>query len=66
METRLWSEGQFTNRRADQNFDLHPDGKRFAVLKTPEDSEQTGPTQVTLVTNWFDEVRQRVASAGQN
>ena len=47
-------------------FSLHPDGMRFAVLKAPEDSEQTGTTQVTLVTNWFDEVRRRDASAGQN
>ena len=63
---RLWSEGQFTGGGTAQNFDLHPNGKRFAVLKTPEDSEQTGPTQVTFVLNWFDEVRSRVASAGQN
>ncbi len=63
---RLWSEGQFTDRGTFQNFALHPDGKRFAVLKAPEDSEQTGTRQVTLVLNWFDEVRRRVASAGQN
>ena len=63
---RLWSEGQFTDRGLNQNFALHPDGKRFAVLKAPEDSEQTGPTHVNLILNWFDEVRRRVASAGQN
>ena len=63
---RLWSEGQFTDRGTVRNFALHPDGKRFAVLKTPEDSEQIGTTQVTLVTNWFDGVRRRVAAAGQN
>ena len=63
---RPWSEGQFTERGSPQNFDLHPDGKRFAVLKAPEDSEQTGPTHVKLILNWFDEVRRRVASAGQN
>ncbi len=59
-------EGQFTDRSISRNFALDPDGKRFAVLKAPEDSEQTGPTQVTIVLNWFDEVRRRVASAGQN
>ena len=63
---RLWSEGQFTDRGLNQNFALHPNGKRFAVLKAPEDSEQTGPTHVNLILNWFDEVRRRVASAGQN
>ena len=62
---RLWSEGQFTHIGA-RNFDLHPDGKRFAVLKAAENSEQTGPTQVTLVLNWFDEVRRRLASPGRN
>ena len=63
---RLWSEGQFTIRDETTNFDLHPDGKRFAVLKAPEDSKQTGPTHVNLILNWFDEVRRRVAAAGQN
>ena len=62
----LWSEGQFTDRGMGRNFALHPDGKRFAVLKAPEDSKQTGPTHVNLILNWFDEVRRRVASAGQN
>ncbi len=63
---RLWSEGQFTDRGVARNFDLHPDGKRFAVLKATEESEQTRLTQVIFVLNWFDEVRRRVASAGQN
>ncbi len=63
---RLWSEEQFPGRGSTQTFDLHPDGKRFALLKAAEDSEQTGSTHMNLVTNWFDEVRRRVASAGQN
>ena len=32
---QLWSPGQFTDRGANVNFALHPDGKRFAVLKAP-------------------------------
>jgi len=63
---RLWSEGQFTVRGGIWNFSLHPDGKRFAVLKAQETLEQTGSTHVNLILNWFDEVRHRVASAGQN
>ncbi len=63
---RLWSEGQFTDRGTNWNFALHPDGKRFAVLKAAEDTEAPDVTHVNLVTNWFDEVRLRVASAGQN
>ena len=63
---RLWSEGQFTDRGINQNFALHPDGKRFAVLKATEGTEEVALDHLTLVTNWFDEVRRRVASAGQN
>ena len=63
---RLWSEGQFTDRGVGWNFALHPDGKRFAVLKATEATEKVALDHLTLVTNWFDEVRRRVASAGQN
>jgi hypothetical protein len=52
---RLWDLGTF--------FDLAPDGKRFAVLQA-EASEQNGPTQVTVLLNFFDEVRRR-APAGK-
>ena len=57
---RLWSEGQFTGRGVTRNFALHPDGKRFAVLKRPEGVKDPSITHVNLVTNWFDEVRRRV------
>ena len=63
---RLWSEGQFTGRGDFQNFALHPDGKRFAVFKAAEGTEAQEVTHVNIVTNWFDEVRRRVAAAGQN
>ena len=38
-------------------FDIAPDGKRFAVVQ-PEESE--GPTHVTFLLNFFDELRRRV------
>ena len=63
---RLWSEGQFTGRGNARNFALHPDGKRFAVLKVTEATEGVALDHLTLVTNWFDQVRRRVAAAGQN
>ena len=66
VRPRLWSEGQFTDRGTNRNFALHPDGKRFAVLKAAEGTEEVALDHLTLVTNWFDEVRRRVASAGQN
>ena len=63
---RLWSEGQFTDRGGQRNFALYPDGKRFAVLKATESSEEAVLDHIDLVTNWFDEVRRRAAAAGQN
>ena len=36
------------------NFDIHPDGKRFLMLGT----EKTAP--IIIVSNWFEELKQRV------
>jgi eukaryotic-like serine/threonine-protein kinase len=58
---QLWSSGQFTERSGSVNFDLHPDGKRFAVLKTRADSE-TSPNKVNFIFNFFDEVRGKAQS----
>ena len=38
-------------------FDLHPDGQRFAVLKTPDSPAETKLDTVTLIFNFFDELR---------
>jgi hypothetical protein len=40
------------------NFDVAPDGKRFAVVQA-EASEQKGPQHVTFLLNFFDELRRR-------
>jgi serine/threonine protein kinase/WD40 repeat protein len=46
-----------------QNMDLAPDGKRFAILMAPEAStEQRSPGGVTILLNFFDELRRRVPS----
>jgi eukaryotic-like serine/threonine-protein kinase len=41
------------------NYDVSPDGQRFLMLKP---SEQTGnaPTQINVVLNWFEELKQKV------
>ncbi len=57
---RLWSPGQFTNRGGGVNFDLHPDGKRFAVLKTPGTESQPAANRVTFIFNFFDELRRKL------
>ena len=56
---RLWSPGQFTNTASGDagNFDLHPDGKRFAVLMPSRRVEAVKVDKVTFVFNFFDELR---------
>jgi Tol biopolymer transport system component len=53
---RLWSEEEFTDRGPRvRNFDLHPDGQRFAVLKALPSETQAG--RVVFITNFFDGLR---------
>jgi Tol biopolymer transport system component len=57
---QLWSPGQFTELGLfTYNFDLHLDGKRFAVLKAG--TEQTAAVnKVSFIFNFFDELRRKV------
>jgi hypothetical protein len=41
----------------DRTFDLHPDGKRFAVLEALPEAAETRHRSVVLVQNFFDELR---------
>ena len=59
---QLWSPGQFTDRLGMLNYDLHPDGKRIAVLKTPIDTGDSSPSKLSFVFNFFDELRRKVPS----
>jgi Tol biopolymer transport system component/tRNA A-37 threonylcarbamoyl transferase component Bud32 len=43
----------------DPNYDVSPDGQRFLMLKSTE-QEQAGSTQIDVVLNWFEELKQRV------
>jgi serine/threonine-protein kinase len=55
---RVWSDTRLANTGLTPNFDLAPDGKRFAVLMAgegPEPPDVQG--HVTLVMNFFDELR---------
>jgi eukaryotic-like serine/threonine-protein kinase len=63
---RVWSGKKLANLGLSMNFDLAPDGKRFAVLM-PVESPEPRETQshVTLALNFFDEVRRRVAAQGK-
>ena len=63
---RVWSEQRLFNSGLVHNFDLAPDGKRFAVLMSAQGAEpRETQRSVMLVLNFFDEVQQRVAAAGK-
>ena len=44
------------------NYDVSPDGQRFLMLK-PSESAEAAPTQITVVLNWFEELKQKVPAA---
>jgi serine/threonine-protein kinase len=41
------------------NYDVSPDGQRFLMLK-PREQDQPAPTQINVVLNWFEELKQKV------
>ena len=51
---KILFEGTFGN-----SFDVTSDGKRFLMIKPPA-IVQRSADQVTVVLNWFDELRRRV------
>jgi len=55
---RLWSETPFSTLSTISNFDIAPDGKRFAVVVA---SEQPGKphNELTVLLNFFTELRRR-------
>jgi serine/threonine-protein kinase len=59
---RVWFRKQLVSVGLALNFDLAPDGKRFIVLMPAENPQpRENQSHVMLVTNFFDEVRRRVA-----
>ena len=59
---QLWSPGQLSSTYGvvAYNFDPHPDGKRFAVLKAPGTGEVPKVDKVSFIFNFFDELRRKV------
>jgi len=57
---RVWSDKQLFYSGT-SNLDLAPDGKRFAVLSTPEAAGmEKGSAHVTMLLNFFDELKRRI------
>jgi serine/threonine protein kinase/Tol biopolymer transport system component len=60
---QLWSPGQFSGVGAGtSNFDVHPDGKRFVVLKTLGTEQDAAVNKVNFIFNFFDELRSKFPS----
>ena len=60
---RVWSEGRVANRLG--ALDLHRDGLRFAVLRTPQGRSEIQQDQVVFILNFFDYLR-RIAPAQES
>ena len=59
---RIWYGKRLANIGTNWNLDLAPDGKRFVVLLPADGAEaRQSQSHITLVINFFDEVRRRVA-----
>jgi serine/threonine-protein kinase len=66
QKPQVWFGKTLANVGIVRDFDLAPDGKHFVVLM-PVDAQEPREAQshVMLVTNFFDEVRRRVAAQGK-
>jgi tRNA A-37 threonylcarbamoyl transferase component Bud32 len=59
-KARMLFEGQYVPTPATfPNYDVSPDGQRFLMLK-PVEQAQAGVTQINVVLNWFEELKQKV------
>ncbi len=56
---RLLFEGPYQPLPAATNFDVSPDGQRLLMLK-PSAAAEAAPTQINVVLNWFEELKQKV------
>jgi Tol biopolymer transport system component len=61
---RMWSDQQLHDLGGVLNYDLAPDGKRFAIfpeLKVP--AEEKGTVHMTFLLNFFDDLRRRAPAS---
>jgi len=58
---RPWSDTPVLRTLVNRNLDLDPDGKWFVVFPIkPQDRLNREPNQVTVVLNFFEELKRRV------
>ena len=64
LKPELWSDFQFANLGPlNRYFDLHPDGRRFAVVKSAEATPESRLNKVTFILNFFEELRRLAPAA---
>jgi eukaryotic-like serine/threonine-protein kinase len=57
--TVLFQSQYQTNPTMNANYDVSSDGQRFLMLK-PASAQEAAPTQINIVLNWFEELKQKV------
>jgi serine/threonine-protein kinase len=57
---RQWSSTQVLRTGTLQNFDVSPDGKRVVVFPRRQEENTQGSLHVTVLLNFFDELRRRI------
>ena len=61
---RVWSNQQLRDLGGALNYDLAPDGNRFAIIPEIKPTiEEKGNVHVTFLLNFFDELRRRAPTA---
>ncbi len=50
----------YVPRPSSQNYDTHPDGKSFLMIKEIEDQEQAPIAELFVVENWVQELKRLV------
>jgi serine/threonine-protein kinase len=61
-QPRAWTDARILSG-SELNFDLHPDGYRFAVATVPPTEDSKKENKIVFVFNFFDELRRLVPPA---
>jgi hypothetical protein len=57
---KMLFQGQYQpNPVMNANYDVSADGQRFLMVK-PTSAQDAAPTQINIVLNWIEELKQRV------
>jgi len=62
---RVWAETRIRDLGTSTAYDLAPDGKRLAAMLADDNDTngQKGPTHLTFLLNFFDELRRRAPAS---